>query len=253
MAPKKGVRKRTLSVTNTPKAAPGTPGTSKRLRTRTPAKAAAKATIKDEDDQSSEAEDSESDFEDEEEAVSEDISEEEEPTDLSDEDDYGKSGRRKSGSAKKSQKARTSTGGTKTSTLPTRSIAENGEGTGLGPGVQVITKKAKARPAGNVRYTEDTVHPNTMLFLGDLKANNRRDWLKGELSYLSVTKSCCILFIALHADRITGNDPDYRTALQDWNSFVEQLSEKITEIDDTIPELPIKDLVSTQVSIDDDC
>jgi hypothetical protein len=39
------------------------------------------------------------------------------------------------------------------------------------------------------------------------------------------------------------NDPDYRQSLADWNSFVEKLSERMTEIDDTIPELPVKDLV----------
>jgi Conserved hypothetical protein (DUF2461) len=40
------------------------------------------------------------------------------------------------------------------------------------------------------------------------------------------------------------NDPDYRASLEDFKSFIEKLSEKIIEIDDTIPELPLKDLVS---------
>jgi hypothetical protein len=40
------------------------------------------------------------------------------------------------------------------------------------------------------------------------------------------------------------NDPDFRASLADFNSFVEKLSERIIEIDDTIPELPLKDLVS---------
>jgi hypothetical protein len=52
--------------------------------------------------------------------------------------------------------------------------------TGLGPGTVVITKRPKAREAGGTPYTDDTVHPNTMLFLGDLAANNRRDWLKSK-------------------------------------------------------------------------
>lgn len=48
------------------------------------------------------------------------------------------------------------------------------------PGTQVIFKKPKARPAGKVPYTDETIHPNTLLFLADLKANNKREWLKGE-------------------------------------------------------------------------
>lgn len=41
----------------------------------------------------------------------------------------------------------------------------------------------------------------------------------------------------------TVHDADYRTAWKDWESFVESLTEKIIEKDDTIPELPPKDLV----------
>jgi hypothetical protein len=40
------------------------------------------------------------------------------------------------------------------------------------------------------------------------------------------------------------HDPDYRAALQDFTTFLEQLSEKVSTIDETIPELPVKDLVS---------
>jgi hypothetical protein len=40
------------------------------------------------------------------------------------------------------------------------------------------------------------------------------------------------------------HDPDYRVALQDFTSFLEKLSEKVAEVDETIPELPVKDLVS---------
>ena len=39
------------------------------------------------------------------------------------------------------------------------------------------------------------------------------------------------------------HDPDYRTSWNDWSSFVESLTEKIAEKDETIPELPPKDLV----------
>ncbi|KAK5016187.1 hypothetical protein LTR60_002525, partial [Cryomyces antarcticus] len=89
---------------------------------------------------------------------------------------------------------------------------------GMGPGTQVIIKKLKARPAGSTPYTADTIHLNTVLFLKDLRANNDREWLK------------------MH-------DPDYRASLSDFNSFVECLTQKVVEVDNTIPELPVKDIV----------
>ncbi|KAF2454671.1 hypothetical protein BDY21DRAFT_352408 [Lineolata rhizophorae] len=90
--------------------------------------------------------------------------------------------------------------------------------TGLKPGTQLVIKKPKAREAGNTPYRNDTVHPNTLLFLRDLAKNNDREWLK------------------MH-------DPDYRQALKDFHSFVEALTPKIIEGDETIPELPVKDVV----------
>lgn len=41
----------------------------------------------------------------------------------------------------------------------------------------------------------------------------------------------------------TVHDPDYRTSWNDWLTFVESLTEKIIEKDETIPELPPKDLI----------
>ncbi|GAB7331318.1 hypothetical protein MBLNU13_g02761t2 [Cladosporium sp. NU13] len=90
--------------------------------------------------------------------------------------------------------------------------------TGLGPGQEVIIKKPKARPAGKVPYSDETIHPNTLLFLQDLKQNNNREWLK------------------MH-------DPDFRQSEKDWFSFVEKLTERLVEIDDTVPELPVKDII----------
>lgn len=85
------------------------------------------------------------------------------------------------------------------------------------PGEAVYIKLPKAREAGKTPYTDSTIHPNTFLFLKDLRANNDREWLK------------------MH-------DPDYRQSKKDWDSFVESLTEKIIGKDDTIPELPAKDL-----------
>ncbi|KAF2850997.1 hypothetical protein T440DRAFT_529753 [Plenodomus tracheiphilus IPT5] len=52
----------------------------------------------------------------------------------------------------------------------------------------------------------------------DLAANNDRQWLK------------------LH-------DPDFRVAFQDFSTFIEKVSDKIIEADETIPELPVKDVI----------
>lgn len=38
-------------------------------------------------------------------------------------------------------------------------------------------------------------------------------------------------------------DPEYRRSLKDWESFVGTLTEKIIESDETIPELPLKDVI----------
>ncbi|KAG6361202.1 hypothetical protein INS49_009426 [Diaporthe citri] len=81
-----------------------------------------------------------------------------------------------------------------------------------------ITPLNKMRGTGGVDYEDDRLHPNTLLFLKDLKANNKRSWLKS-------------------------NDPEYRRSLQDWNTYVESLMQRIIAADPTIPELPLKDVV----------
>ncbi|KAI9665334.1 MAG: hypothetical protein M1831_001771 [Alyxoria varia] len=93
----------------------------------------------------------------------------------------------------------------------------HGVKTGLGPGVKVEIEKPQARSAGKTPYKDSTIHPNTMEFLGDLAKNNDREWLKR-------------------------HDPDYRQSLNDWNTFAERISEKIIEADETVPELPLKDI-----------
>jgi hypothetical protein len=69
--------------------------------------------------------------------------------------------------------------------------ADEGElwrsGAKLAPGTQLIIKKPKARDAGDTPYTDDTLHPNTMLFLKDLAANNDRQWLKS----VYIPNHCC--------------------------------------------------------------
>lgn len=51
--------------------------------------------------------------------------------------------------------------------------------TDLAPGEPMFIKLPKAREAGKTPYKDDTIHPNTFAFLGDLKENNDREWLKG--------------------------------------------------------------------------
>ncbi|QIW94556.1 hypothetical protein AMS68_000074 [Peltaster fructicola] len=101
---------------------------------------------------------------------------------------------------------------------PATDVWREGVSAGLGPGNQVIIKKPKARSAGKIPYEDDQLHPNTFLFLQELKQNNERQWLK------------------MH-------DPDFRQAERDWFSFVEKLTERLTEIDETVPELPVKDVI----------
>ena len=50
----------------------------------------------------------------------------------------------------------------------------------LEPGKEIFIKLPKAREAGSVKYQDGTIHPNTMLFLGELKQNNDRQWLKSQ-------------------------------------------------------------------------
>ncbi|GIK06211.1 hypothetical protein Aspvir_001855 [Aspergillus viridinutans] len=102
--------------------------------------------------------------------------------------------------------------------LKDRELWREGVSTGLGPGKEVFIKKPKARDPGDIPYQDHTLHPNTMLFLQDLAKHNDRQWLKA-------------------------HDADYRASKKDWETFVESLSEKISELDSTIPELPAKDIV----------
>ena len=75
--------------------------------------------------------------------------------------------------------------------LPLRGNGEGGEtalwkhGAKLVPGTKVVFKKPKPRAAGNVPYDDRTIHPNTMLFLADLAANNDRQWLKSMWALLA--------------------------------------------------------------------
>ena len=137
------------------------------------------------------------------------------------EDDYGskEETRARKRKPKKSSEATSGLGAVVNAVLEEgKELWRPGVKAGLGPGKQVFIEKPKPRSDGGIKYVPGKIHPNTMAFLKDLKANNDREWLK------------------MH-------DPDYRQSWSDWQSFVEALTEKITELDETIPELPPKDLV----------
>jgi len=57
-------------------------------------------------------------------------------------------------------------------------------GAKLEPGTRLVIKKPKARDAGDTPYLDHTIHPNTMLFLKDLAANNDRQWLKCKCNFV---------------------------------------------------------------------
>ncbi|PNY29828.1 Uncharacterized protein TCAP_00262 [Tolypocladium capitatum] len=84
------------------------------------------------------------------------------------------------------------------------------------------------RGTGGVEYEDHKLHKNTLLFLTDLKANNRRPWLK------------CELRRARHCE---AHDDEYRRSLKDWQSFIEAVTQNIISIDETVPELPTKDVI----------
>lgn len=115
-----------------------------------------------EDEQSEDNESKASDFE------SEDVKEEGSESELSEEE------------SSEDAKPKGATKGRVSKTKSTNEQELWKEGKKLAPGTQVIFKKPKARDAGDTPYTDGTIHPNTMLFLRDLKANNDRQWLKRE-------------------------------------------------------------------------
>ena len=139
------------------------------------------------------------------------LTEEEEEDEPTSEDDTPK--RRKKAAAKKKPGIKATPKAGKGKELWRPSAKVDAE-----PGQEVFIKLPKAREAGKTPYKDEMVHPNTMLFLKDLKANNDREWLKF-------------------------HDADYRQSKKDFDTFIEKLTEKLIEKDETIPELPAKDVV----------
>ncbi|KAJ6086686.1 hypothetical protein N7467_005600 [Penicillium canescens] len=85
------------------------------------------------------------------------------------------------------------------------------------PSVTIIPLE-RMRGPGSTEYVDFKMHPNSLMFLTELKVNNNRAWLKT-------------------------HDDEYRRAFQDWKTFVERTTIAIISLDDTIPELPAKDVI----------
>lgn len=112
-----------------------------------------------------------------------------EEEDFSEEDEAPR--RRKSTGKKTKTNNSKATSTTTLRTKGTNDISRPGTKTGLGPGTQVIMKKPRARSPGDTPYTDETIHPNTMLFLEELAANNDRQWLKSTEAPIShLLKGC---------------------------------------------------------------
>ena len=166
----------------------------------------------------SEIEKEESGYEDDDEFASVVSSPEESEIENEDEDDY--TSEEESPKRKRKKPGRKSNAGNGVIAIPGKKGQElwrPGVKADAEPGEAVYIKLPKAREAGKTPYTDTTIHPNTMLFLKDLQENNDREWLK------------------VH-------DADYRQSKKDFDSFVESLTEKVIVKDETIPELPPKDL-----------
>ncbi|KAK9456756.1 hypothetical protein V1511DRAFT_495218 [Dipodascopsis uninucleata] len=84
-------------------------------------------------------------------------------------------------------------------------------------GREVFVPKTK-RAKSTIPYVRERLHPDTMAFLRDLKQNNEREWF-------------------------WAHENDYRAAKDDFDSFVDALSNAISQnIDQTVPILPVRDL-----------
>ena len=109
------------------------------------------------------------------------------PSESESEDDYDSEEDNKSKKRPGKPSGKASTNGP--STVASKDLWREGVKTGLGPGKQVFIAKPKPKGDGGVKYVSEKIHPNTMSFLTDLKANNDREWLKSMLLSTCQSKS----------------------------------------------------------------
>lgn len=102
--------------------------------------------------------------------------------------DYDQDSEQESKGRKGSMRTKRSQSSTAVKTKGT-DVWRTGVKAGLGPGNEVVIKKPKARPAGRIPYSDESIHPNTFLFLQELKENNNREWLKSKSYSIIATLS----------------------------------------------------------------
>ncbi|CAH0021060.1 unnamed protein product [Clonostachys rhizophaga] len=85
------------------------------------------------------------------------------------------------------------------------------------PRVTIIPLE-RLRETGDIEYVDYRIHPNSLLFLTDLKDNNNRAWLKA-------------------------HNGEFRRAFKDWETFVECTTSSVIAVDETVPDLPAKDVM----------
>ncbi|KAK9373158.1 uncharacterized protein V1513DRAFT_449996 [Lipomyces chichibuensis] len=95
---------------------------------------------------------------------------------------------------------------------------EDGDDEGEFDSREIFIPKRPPRPLHGISYEPYTIHPNTFLFLKDLRNNNEREWF-------------------------WDHEAEYRAAKKDFDEFIETLSERMTQIDETVPILPLKDVL----------
>lgn len=82
---------------------------------------------------------------------------------------------------------------------------------------EIFIRKLPALPEGDTPFKPSTIHSNSLTFLRDLRLNNERDWFQQR-------------------------DLQYQSLKLDFDTFILSLGDTIRSIDETIPELPVKDL-----------
>ena len=100
--------------------------------------------------------------------------------------------------------------------LPYRDSVDKTEDSDLEAG-ETFIPKLPALPEGDAPYSAKSIHSNSLLFLTELGRNNERPWFQQR-------------------------DLQYQATKQDFDSFVLELGRTIRSVDETIPELPAKDL-----------
>lgn len=101
------------------------------------------------------------------------------PASEEEEDGYSSAGEAQRKQKSKSRQSVTNSVGNSAKYVKGKELWRPGVKSDLAPGEELFIKLPKARVAGSTPYKDDTIHPNTMAFLKDLKENNDREWLKG--------------------------------------------------------------------------